>query len=408
MLPGAGPAFVALLAACGLASCIAADSAPGDPGGIASPIIYGTDDRTDMFAVTDAKVRSDGDSVVSLVDAASVVNNLNGTSTLATQIYGTRDSLCSIERFFSQPTFLGCSGFLVGARLIATAGHCVDDATVTSTAFVFGFRMQNATTAITTVPTSEVYHATSVAGRTFTNGGADWAVVVLDRDVPNHAPLWIRQTGTVANSTAIHMLGHPRGLPLKYTPGAFVLGNSNRDFFTAQLDAFSGNSGSPVFDSTTHRVEGILVRGPSQEWDETGAFCFGPGTGRTSIRCSLATPGCEPVEITRIAAIAPVVAAHPPTIAWVPPGFYGPDPFFVLVDGRWRFTELGYVVLEYQAKRGGSGLPVVYPSRAEYALITAMLPVMVGAIDASQMQAIDRALDTFFIVPVLVTLWTSN
>ena len=32
-------------------------------------------------------------------------------------------------------------------------------------------------------------------------------------------------------------------------------------FFVANLDTYGGNSGSPVFNSDTHEVEGILVRG---------------------------------------------------------------------------------------------------------------------------------------------------
>ena len=36
---------------------------------------------------------------------------------------------------------------------------------------------------------------------------------------------------------------------------------SNLYYFTANLDTYRGNSGSPVFNAITHKVEGVLVRG---------------------------------------------------------------------------------------------------------------------------------------------------
>jgi hypothetical protein len=34
-----------------------------------------------------------------------------------------------------------------------------------------------------------------------------------------------------------------------------------RNYFTANLDSYAGNSGSPVFNQKTGRVEGILIQG---------------------------------------------------------------------------------------------------------------------------------------------------
>jgi hypothetical protein len=59
------------------------------------------------------------------------------------------------------------------------------------------------------------------------------------------------------------MLGHPLGLPLIYSPDASLLENKDNVFFKATLNSFHGNSGSPVFNTMTNLVEGILVRGES-------------------------------------------------------------------------------------------------------------------------------------------------
>ena len=59
----------------------------------------------------------------------------------------------------------------------------------------------------------------------------------------------------------LYMLGHPSGLPLKLTKGGIVKNNSQRDYISCDLYAFSGNSGSPVFCSATQKVIGILRSG---------------------------------------------------------------------------------------------------------------------------------------------------
>jgi hypothetical protein len=80
----------------------------------------------------------------------------------------------------------------------------------------------------------------------------------LDRTVVNHRVARIRESGTISDGQAVHIIGFPMGLPVKFAGGAFVRDNRYRAVFTANLDAYPGNSGSPVFNSSTHEVEGIL------------------------------------------------------------------------------------------------------------------------------------------------------
>ena len=42
------------------------------------------------------------------------------------------------------------------------------------------------------------------------------------------------------------------------------------DFFSADLDVYSGNSGSPVFSKDTDEMIGIVVRGDNQDFRWTG------------------------------------------------------------------------------------------------------------------------------------------
>jgi hypothetical protein len=257
-------------------------------------VIYGTDDRVDVFQLPAGPNLDDVDSVVALFDAADVTDNGNGTSTLRTQNFGTARNLCAGERFRDQPIGAFCSGFLVAADIIATAGHCVDAGNVTNVRFVFGFRMRNATTAETVINNGEIYRGVAIIGRQLVGNGADWALVRIDRPVTNHCIAQIRRTGRIGDTQTVHVIGHPSGLPTKFAGGAAVRDNSPTAFFVANLDTYGGNSGSPVFNSDTHEVEGILVRGEAD-------FVLRDNGSGTTCRVSLVCPttGCRGEDCTR-------------------------------------------------------------------------------------------------------------
>jgi hypothetical protein len=252
-------------------------------------VIYGTDDRVDVFQLPAGLNRDDVDSVVALFDSGDVTDNGNGTSTLRTQNFGTAQNLCAGERFRDQPIGAFCSGFLVAADIIATAGHCVNAGNVTNVRFVFGFRMRNATTAETVLNNGEIYRGVTVIGRQQIGNGADWALVRIDRPVANHRIVRIRRTGRIGDTQAVHVIGHPTGLPTKFAGGAAVRNNTPNAFFVANLDTYGGNSGSPVFNSNTHEVEGVLVRGETD--------FVAQGTCNVSLVCP--STGCRGEDCTR-------------------------------------------------------------------------------------------------------------
>ena len=67
------------------------------------------------------------------------------------------------------------------------------------------------------------------------------------------------------------MIGYPWGLPAKVAGGAKVNDTAAEGYFTANLDAFGGNSGSVVINDRTGKAEGILVRGATDwAWDPEG------------------------------------------------------------------------------------------------------------------------------------------
>lgn len=223
--------------------------------------LYGDDNRTDLFNVTATPFLKDADCVAAIIKKSKLIDNGNGTSRLVTRSLAQAETVCDGERFSSQQVAALGTGFLVAQDMIATAAHCIDTGALASRRFVFGYRLRNEQDVITTIQNDEIYTGIGIVGRHYSSSGADWALVRLDRPVTNHEFRALRRSGRIPLGQKVHAVGHPAGLPAKLADGAFVRDNGAPGYFTANLDMLSKNSGSPVFNSDTNVVEGILVRG---------------------------------------------------------------------------------------------------------------------------------------------------
>jgi subtilisin-like proprotein convertase family protein len=235
-------------------------------------VIYGVDDRLDEYQVIDPNILAVGDSTVALVSWNDLRDNHDGTFSLPTETFAywyqkyydenpLHRPLCDDERFRDQPNPTWCSGFLVAPDIVATAGHCITDAEdCGDVAFIFGFVMLAPTTPVLTIDASQIYSCSEIIDRQ-ESSDSDWALIRLDRQVPDHVPLSLRRTGRVPDSEDLLVIGHPMGLPRKYAGGATVRDNSAVSYFQANLDTYGGSSGSAVFNANTVQVEGIMVAG---------------------------------------------------------------------------------------------------------------------------------------------------
>lgn len=255
-------------------------------------VIYGTDNRADLYDVADPAVLECARGVAAVVDAALVSDNGDGTSTLTHSPFGKMFSLCTSEPFFNQPVVGWCSGFLVASDIVATAGHCLDSGSLGRWRFVFGFRMSDEDNAILTIPNDDIFEGVGIIAREM--NAADYALIRLNRVVETRNPLELRKEGVIGLDQKVYVIGHPCGLPAKYAPDAVVRGNSHGKFFTANLDTYGGNSGSPVFNQDNHCVEGILVRGETD--------FLSNGTCRVSNTCP--TTGCRGEDVCRTTVFA--------------------------------------------------------------------------------------------------------
>ena len=236
--------------------------------------VYGRDNRLDLYAAP-AEMRKLADSVVSLWKTKNLRYDDNaGTVELSTKSLAKAYKLCPGVQFAEQPVGAFCSGALVGADLVMTAGHCVkSEAACAEIKAAFGFAVrEEGGGAPVSLPQSEVYSCKKIITRLLTGEpdspaplgqrfGPDYALIQLDRPVAGHKPLPIDRGQQLRNGDPVFVIGHPSMLPVKISGEASIRDASPQGYFVADLDTFGGNSGSPVFDANTNLIEGILVRG---------------------------------------------------------------------------------------------------------------------------------------------------
>jgi hypothetical protein len=222
-------------------------------------VIYGEDDRVDLYLISDPAILQLADSTVGMVRNQSLEPGAPEMIDVHAKAFGVEFDLCKDETYYSQPNPSMCSGFLVGEDLIATAGHCiVNDSDCSSHSFVFGLNMKDAENPVTAVPASDVYKCHKIIKREQTEE-QDFALIQVDRPVVGHKPLRLAETPAQANDP-VFVIGHPSGLPTKIGGGAHIRRVSEA-YFVSNLDTYGGNSGSAVFNALTSEVVGILVRG---------------------------------------------------------------------------------------------------------------------------------------------------
>lgn len=179
------------------------------------------------------------------------------------------EKFCPQVRFSKQPSLsYGCTGFLVGPDLIATAGHCMvntgesrNETELYCKAFSWLFDFHE-TVNTENVSSENLYTCKRViyAVKDEKAPYRDFALVQLTRPVKGRTPYKLSSKALLAQEP-LSMIGHPFGLPAKLSRNARPLvNNPQRGSFLTSLDAFEGNSGSPVFNSK-NEVVGILVGG---------------------------------------------------------------------------------------------------------------------------------------------------
>lgn len=232
-------------------------------------LIYGKDDRKELFEIENPLYRKLADSTVVLFHNRVVTKGLGSFAKLRGSTLRDQENVCRDEPFAEQPAGGFCSGTLIAKNLVLTAGHCIKDQTACAdTKFAFGYDILEKDVYPTRISKNDIFNCSSILMREQDELGRDYEVIELDRDVLNHDPVKIAglENASPVVGASLVMIGHPVGLPTKIDDGGVVreLGNSN--YFVATTDSYSGNSGSGVFNPQLGEMIGILTSGDEEDF----------------------------------------------------------------------------------------------------------------------------------------------
>jgi V8-like Glu-specific endopeptidase len=226
----------------------------------------------------------------------------SGTCSLATTPYANARNLCNGVAFSTQPCALPiCTGFVIKQGRFVTSSHCLTLASsIDKLRIVFGYQVDQGATH-TGFALTDVIQPKAVLERG--TGSDDWVLLDIGSTDP-HPPLSLGLANTnLTIGTRVYVMGYPDGLPLKAAANAQVRQNYYVDYFTADLDTFQGNSGSPVFDNATHHVQGVLRGGEPDYHYLNEQHC-------QVVNVCLKPDACVYEQITRITNLAAAVARH--------------------------------------------------------------------------------------------------
>lgn len=224
-------------------------------------VIYGDDDRIDVYETLNGIVLESAKSTAAMIDK-SIISYTGNIGVIRANSLQVSIRACPKERFAKQPVAANCTGFLVKNDYVVTAGHCItNEADCAKYNWVFDYAYNTRTSNPLMIAKSSIYNCKRIISRTLDQTTMnDYALIQLDRPVTDRPPLRYRKTGQIGIGTSLYVVGHPSGLPTKIAGGAKVR-VLEKMFFSANLDTYGGNSGSPVFNAKTGEVEGVLVRG---------------------------------------------------------------------------------------------------------------------------------------------------
>jgi len=241
-------------------------------GELTAPVVYGSDDRVEVFNHPEADLRRIArESIVALIPTFRIFREPDGTYALFAESLQDQQGLCTGELFWNQPTAASCSGVLIDDDLVLTAGHCVDSRMpCNGYAYVFNYHLDDPTH-LAVIRDEDVYSCDRVVSEGRPLGSdytPDFAVVKLDRPVEGaHAPVSVRPATPLDEQESLAMIGFGSGLPAKIDTGGAVADPrpDQLDYFVANVDAFQGHSGSATFDSK-NRLAGILIGGRTPDY----------------------------------------------------------------------------------------------------------------------------------------------
>lgn len=236
--------------------------------------VYDNDNRQEVFSAPQS-IQNLAKSVLGRFPLDSLTTKGENYEVSSVTLSEKHRSNCSSVKFSEQRIGPNCTGFLVGKNIAITAGHCIkDDFDCSQFYWGFDFLYKKANDqSFLKLAKNNVYRCQKILARKYEhNEGNDYTIFQLDRNVTDRLPLELDFTDKNLQETPIFTLGHPSGLPMKYTNSGIVHTNFEKVFYS-NLDTFGGNSGGPVFDENSLKVIGIVSMGNADYVWNSGNSC---------------------------------------------------------------------------------------------------------------------------------------
>lgn len=257
--------------------------------------IYGIDDREYVSWKSPLSIQRMSSGVALIVEKSSLKNVSKNKVLISASTLEENVGLCRDERFSQNLSMSSCTGFLVGEDLLLTAGHCLaDNKSCSHLSFVFSVKEAQEKENGYLVSSDQIFSCKEVVKREF-GQTSDYALLRLEKKakksfIPRHV-FKMNFKNNLTPDDRVFMLGHPLGQAQMISQGRKVLEVVGDDLFIVKLNSFLGNSGSPVINSKTHEVEGILING-NDDFDSGENGCFynlkhGDNAGEGVLRSSV-------------------------------------------------------------------------------------------------------------------------
>lgn len=263
-------------------------------------VFYGEDSLISVQDFLDPQIRSMFRSIA-LVSKASYFDQANQSfyRTYSRPI-GPAYGLCSGERFVNSASLGFCTAFLIKPNQIMTAGHCIkEESDCSKLRFIFDYVEnplgQEMIWNEQVFSCKKILKWSKAPPGTEKNLTPDFAIIELNRAATGRKPLEINYSQKVDNNSHLAVVGHPLGMPMMIDPQSKFREIVNQNYFRIISDTFAGNSGSPVINLETYKVEGVFVRGENDFTFDNVLNCFHFKYCRTE--------ACRGEDVTRAIAI---------------------------------------------------------------------------------------------------------
>ena len=226
------------------------------------------DNRQDFYMIQNKEVKKKCLGVAGILYEKDILENqiivTESYKNLKFQYNKEDKLLCTNVKFYEQKSAPFCTAFVVSEDIIITAGHCIDDNNIDSVVFIFDLMLESKNDNFSIVSSEQIYYPKEVLKRVYdTKNRIDYTVVELEEPVSPERVLDCSTNFKYKLGSNNYIIGHPSGLPMKYAPDGHITQRPSKYYFQTNLNAFSGNSGSPIFDEKTNSVIGIFIAGES-------------------------------------------------------------------------------------------------------------------------------------------------